>query len=142
MNQSVKTKLFSFLRKFSYIVFPVLITSIYIFLYNYKSISLDTDLHTTLIEVSATLLGFDFLLLTFINSFDGSKNFIKKLKEKQYFKNLTINIIVALIFYTLTIAVSIFEFNTFFSLLCFLIGLTNTGVACYFISQISFCLSK
>lgn len=138
----MKNNIFSYLRKYCFIIFPVFTFIVFLVLYIVDIFNLNKSNYSTIINVSATLLGFDFLLLTFLHSFDDNKNFIKRLKEKQYFKILTINIIFALIFYLLSLSIGIFEINILLCALFFVLGLTNTAVACYFISLISYYLSK
>lgn len=132
-----------FKRKYDYIIFPILILCIYIYLYKFTNIIVFHDnFLNNIISISGSLIGFLITAHSVLMTMPTDKKFIQLLKQYGYFKKMFIEILCSEITFIVCIILSLFEVNIFVASIFFMLGLSYTLILSMTLFEISFNIIK
>lgn len=130
-------KLLLKLEKYCYISYPAIITLFFIFI-NKKvySISINDDEISTIIDLLGTLIGFLLMAITVFLSLPKENIVIKRVKKYNHHKIFSKCILLGIFFSCLTILFWILKLSNSWILISFLLSLSETIIAAYYIYKL------
>lgn len=129
----------NFVKRFCYIIFPVITAVILIILYirqNYLK-NLEFDI-STIIQIAGTLIGFLFTAITIFASIPKDTDYMKRFEKHQHKKIFGRCISLGIIILTICIIIWLLGISDELIVLSFLIGLEETLFSAYYLYRLCF----
>lgn len=127
-------KVITAIRKYCYISYPSIITLIFIGLNKYiYPINIGENELNTIIGLLGTLIGFLLMAITVFLSLPKENIVIKRVKKYNHHKIFSKCILLGILFSCLTILFWIMKLPNSWILICFLISISETIIAAYYI---------
>lgn len=130
-----------FIRKYAYLVAPVLAIFIYVILNKYLELEIAEEFNSNVINVSAVLAGFLFASLGIIIALPENK-FIQRLKLVGYMDIIHASMFLGVIFLVLTLTFGLFNVSHKIKIILFVAGLSETILSSYYLYKITKLSSK
>lgn len=132
MNKMIKTT-----EKYCYIIYPIVITIIFIFINKtVYPISIGKDELNTIMGLLGTLIGFLLMAMTVFFSLPKENIIIKRVKRYNHHKIFSKCILYGIFFSCLTILFWIMKLPNSWILICFLISIVETMISAYYIYKL------
>lgn len=129
----MKKKIKSLVKYYSFIIFPLLICGICIFISMFYNIfDIDINKIQILVSTSASFIGVLLTILTIYLAVPKNETKIKRLKESYHEQIYLRNIIMGIILFLISIMSWIFCDNSYISALTFLAGIGNIIISVYY----------
>lgn len=131
------------IRKYSYIVFPV-ISLLFIFVikyFNIINVNVDSDLRNNIVNVSGVLSGFLFTACGIFISLPDN-NFIRYLKKSNHFAIVYKVLLFGIIFLISSMILGIFKLYDKLMIIIFICGMTEVVISVYYFYKITSLSSK
>lgn len=131
------------LRKFSFIIAPLLALILFIIFYKFRIINLvvDSNLQNNIVNVSGILSGFLFTAYGVFISLPDNK-FISSLKRIGYFSLVYKILLFGIIFLITAMLMGMFKISDFYMILLFLLGISEVILSVYYFYMITTLSSK
>lgn len=130
-----------FMRRYAYLIFPLLFIAIYIFLKKTLNISIDEEFNSNIINVSGTLSGFLFTSLGIMLSLPENR-FTQVLKESGYIEIIHKSMFLGIVFLIITLVFGLFNVLPRFKIIFFIVGLSETLLSSYYLYRVTKLSSK
>lgn len=138
-------KFIVFIKKYCYIVLPVVVTILYFFLdyfniftyFNNTIVKNINDNVTTMIGISGTLIGFLFTAMTILFSLNKDSKYMQHFKMYGHSKIFSRLIILGILFLFLNVIVWFLNLNIKIVTLFFILGFVETLMASYYTYKLS-----
>ena len=129
----------NFIKKFCYIIFPVVTIIILIILYFNQSYlkELKFDI-STIIQIAGTLIGFLFTAITIFASIPKNTDYMKRFEKHQHKTIFGRCISLGIIILTICIIIWLLNVPDEWIILSFLIGLEETLFSAYYLYRLCF----
>lgn len=129
----MKKKIKSLVKYYSFIIFPLLICGICIFISMFYNIfDIDINKIQILVSTSASFIGVLLTILTIYLAVPKNEAKTKRLKESYHEQIYLRNIIMGIILFLISIMSWIFCDNSYISALTFLAGIGNIIISVYY----------
>lgn len=128
-----------FIKKYCYIMVPVIISIVLVFLYIIKffnNVIFDENSINTLVSITGSLIGFLLTSITVFLSLPKENIVMQKVKKYKHHIIFSRCVICGIIFACLLIVIWILKADYYFIILCFILSLIETIMAAYYIYKL------
>lgn len=135
-----------YIKKYCYIVIPLITLVVLIPLYILKILNVPNDPNnvdilkdylSTLVGISGTLIGFLFTAITIFFSLNKDSQYMKYFKKYNHHIIFGRLVTIGIVFLCLNIVFWLFNFDKHIIVLSFIVGLENSIMAAYYIYKLS-----
>lgn len=127
------TKVLSLIKYYSFIIFPLLVATAFVFACNKWNIKIDTDKLETIVSISASMVG---VLITVITIFLAipTKDPVRfdRLKKSLHYDIYMRNVIAGIILFFAVVLLWLFDVAYLFLVASFLAGIANSVIVTYY----------
>lgn len=132
-------KVIIFIKKYCYIVIPIITVFFLTALYSFKIVNIQKNdsFLSTIIGISGTLIGFLFTAMTIFFSLNKNTEYMLNFRKYNHHVIFGRLITFGIIFLCINIIFWLFNFNIYTTIISFILGLEETIMAAYYTYKLS-----
>ena len=137
-------KIITFIKKYCYIVIPIITVFFLTALYSFKIVNIQKNdsFLSTIIGISGTLIGFLFTAMTIFFSLNKNTEYMLNFRKYNHHVIFGRLITFGIIFLCINIIFWLFNFNIYTTIISFILGLEETIMAAYYTYKLSLNIIK